>query len=141
MEQQVLLRITKSDGLGKFRALAKQCSKEFFDDPSLLVAVERRILEVLVLAMPPVVEMKARGKKQQQEKKNDPRKLEILDACKALASACSYVGDFAEELYERVLEGCEAQHGKDHEKMKRCAKGLNICLECKALYLEYVPLE
>ena len=34
----------------------------------------------------------------------------------------------AEELYERALEGYEVQHGKDHEKMKRCAKGLNICL-------------
>ena len=37
----------------KLRALAKLCSKEYFEDPSLSVAVERRILDVLVLAMPP----------------------------------------------------------------------------------------
>ena len=51
LEQQVL-KITGSEDLEKLRALAKLCSIEFFNDPSLLVAVSR-ILEVLVLAMPP----------------------------------------------------------------------------------------
>ncbi|GMH97158.1 hypothetical protein TrVE_jg7838 [Triparma verrucosa] len=51
LEQQVL-KITGSEDLEKLRALAKLCSIEFFNNPSLLVAVSR-ILEVLVLAMPP----------------------------------------------------------------------------------------
>jgi len=63
LEQQVL-KITKSEDLVRLRALAKLCSQDFFYDKSLLVAVWRRILEVLVLAMPPVVEeRKVRGKK------------------------------------------------------------------------------
>ena len=96
------LSITRSEDLVKLRALSKLCSKEFFNDMSLLVAVERRILEVLVLAMPPVVEKKVRGKKKKQQEKNDPRKLEILDACFALVLACSWVGDFedAERYYK-----------------------------------------
>jgi len=62
---------------------------------SLLVVAWRRILEVLILALPPVVLKKVRGKKKkQQKKKNDPRKLEILDACFALGRACSHVGDW-----------------------------------------------
>ncbi|GMH60419.1 hypothetical protein TL16_g03045 [Triparma laevis f. inornata] len=47
LEQQ-LLTITKSEDLVKLRALAKLCSPDFFNDPSLWVAVDRRILEVLV---------------------------------------------------------------------------------------------
>lgn len=35
----------------------------------------------------------------------------------------------AEELYERVLEGFEAQLGKDHRHTKHCAKYFKICLE------------
>ena len=92
----------------KLRALAKLCSKEFFDDPSLLVVACRRILEVLELAMPPVAEKKIRGKKKkQQRKKNDPRKLEILDACHALGRTCGFVGDFddARRYYKRAKEG------------------------------------
>ncbi|GMH66674.1 hypothetical protein TrLO_g8913 [Triparma laevis f. longispina] len=57
---------------------------------SLLVVAWRRILEVLVLAMPE--EKKVRGKKKkQQRKKTDPRKLEIFDTCLALGRACKYV--------------------------------------------------
>ncbi|GMH69459.1 hypothetical protein TL16_g05164 [Triparma laevis f. inornata] len=63
LERQALM-ITKSEDMTKLRALAKLCSLEFFDDKSLLVVAWRRILEVLVLAMSPVVdEKKARGKK------------------------------------------------------------------------------
>ncbi|GMI18232.1 hypothetical protein TrLO_g7040 [Triparma laevis f. longispina] len=51
LEQQVLT-ITRSEDLVKLRALAKLCSKEFFEDPSLFVVAWRRILEVLELAMP-----------------------------------------------------------------------------------------
>ncbi|GMH47514.1 hypothetical protein TL16_g00078 [Triparma laevis f. inornata] len=63
LEQQVLM-ITKSEDLVKLRVLSKLCSKEFFEDKSLWVAVWRRILEVLVLAMPPGGgERKVRGEK------------------------------------------------------------------------------
>ncbi|GMH71634.1 hypothetical protein TL16_g05706 [Triparma laevis f. inornata] len=85
LEQQVLM-ITKSEDLVKLRALAKLCSREFFDDPSLLVVAWRRILEVLELAMPVAEKKKARGKKKQ-KKKNDSRKLESLDVCAALGKA------------------------------------------------------
>ena len=51
LEQQVL-RITRSEDLVKLRALAKLCSRDFFDDESLLAVAWRRILEVLELAMP-----------------------------------------------------------------------------------------
>ncbi|GMH78149.1 hypothetical protein TL16_g07690 [Triparma laevis f. inornata] len=107
LERQVLV-ITKSEDLVKLRALAKLCSKGFFDDPSLLVVAWRRMLEVLVLAMPPVVEKKARGKKKQkQKKKADPMKLEILDACLALGKACGFVGDFddSRRYFKRAKEG------------------------------------
>jgi len=60
LEQQVL-RITRSQDLVKFRALAKLCSQEFFNDPSLLMVAWRRILEVSELAMPE--EKEVRGKK------------------------------------------------------------------------------
>ena len=118
LEQQVLM-ITKSEDVAKLRALAKLCSKEFFDDPSLRVAVWRRILEVLELAMPSVVEKKARrNKKKQQKKKNDPRKLEILDACWELGKACNQVRnmDDARRYTKRAKEGYEEQLGRDSEK-------------------------
>ncbi|GMH76699.1 hypothetical protein TL16_g07167 [Triparma laevis f. inornata] len=117
METQVQ-SITRSDDLVKLRALAKLCSQDFFNDPSLLVVAWRRILEVLELAMPPVVEKKVRGKKKKQKKKNDPRKLEILDACHALGVACSHVRDVddAKRYYKRAKEGYEEQLGRDSEK-------------------------
>jgi len=92
LDQQVL-KITGSEDMEKLRALAMLCSPEFFDDPSLLVAVSRRILEVLLLAMPaPVEEKKVRGKKKKKKGKKkkvaDPRKVEVLDACYVLGRAC-----------------------------------------------------
>ncbi|GMH70284.1 hypothetical protein TrLO_g1627 [Triparma laevis f. longispina] len=51
MEQQVLI-ITRSEELVKLTALAKLCSKVFFDDLSLLVVAWRRVLDVLEFAMP-----------------------------------------------------------------------------------------
>ena len=41
-----VLRITNSEDLVKLRALAKLCSKEYFDDASLSVVAWRRIMEV-----------------------------------------------------------------------------------------------
>ena len=116
LEQQVLL-IMNSEDLVKLRALAKLCSNEFFDDLSLLVVAWRRILEVLVLAMPPVVEQKVRGKKKQ-KKKNDPRTLEILDACAELGRACNWVGDVDDSIrcLKRAKEGYEEQLGPDDAK-------------------------
>ncbi|GMH53567.1 hypothetical protein TL16_g01479 [Triparma laevis f. inornata] len=117
LQQQVLM-ITKLEDLVKLRALAKLCSKEFFDDLSILVAVWSRILEVLVLTMPPVVEKKVREKKKQKKKKNNPRKLEILDACSALGLACGNVGDYEDAIryYERAKDRYEEQLGRDSEK-------------------------
>lgn len=43
LEQQSL-KITGSEDPEKVRALVKLCSQEFFEDPSLLVALLRRIL-------------------------------------------------------------------------------------------------
>jgi len=121
--------ITRSEDLVKLRALAKLCSLEFFSDPSLLVVAWRRILEVLELAMPE--EKKVRGKREKQQKKKDPRKLEILDACLALGRACDNVGDFedAERYYKRVKEGYEEQRGRDSEKAPEATRGV-IILKC-----------
>ncbi|GMI11016.1 hypothetical protein TrVE_jg3300 [Triparma verrucosa] len=119
----------------KLRALAKLCSIEFFDDPSLLVAVSRRILEVLVLAMPaPVKEKKVRGKKKKGMKKADPRKLEVLDACFALGGACGMVRDFEDmrQYYKRAKEGYEEQLGPDSEKTLEATCGL-ILVTCSSL--------
>ncbi|GMI18271.1 hypothetical protein TrLO_g2767 [Triparma laevis f. longispina] len=119
--------ITKSEDMVKLRALAELCSWDFFDDKSLLVVAWRRILEVLVLAMPPVEEKKVRRKKKKQQKKNyDPRKLDILDACVALGRACGFVGDFddARRYYKRAKEGFEEQLGRDNEKALDATKGL-----------------
>ncbi|GMH85190.1 hypothetical protein TL16_g10152 [Triparma laevis f. inornata] len=96
LEQQVLM-ITESEDMAKLRALAKLCSKEFFDDPSLLVAVSRRILEVLVLAMPPVVK---KGEKEDDEgtridfRSNPLKKVETLRALGDVQGVHGGVGDF-----------------------------------------------
>ncbi|GMH81991.1 hypothetical protein TL16_g09111 [Triparma laevis f. inornata] len=110
MEQQVL-RITRSEDLVKLGALAKLCSRDFFEDPWLWVVAWRRILEVLELAMPE--EKKVRGKKKKQQ-----RKLEVLHACFALGAACGFVEDFddAKGYYKRAKEGYEEQLGRDSEK-------------------------
>ncbi|GMH71913.1 hypothetical protein TrLO_g13117, partial [Triparma laevis f. longispina] len=115
----------------KLRALAKLCSPEFFDDPSLSVAVWRRILEVLVLAMPSMAEKKARRKKKQKKKKNDPRKLEILDACHALGLVCSQVrdGDDARRYWKRAKEGYEEQLGRDDAKTLNSMRSL-VMITC-----------
>ncbi|GMH85933.1 hypothetical protein TrVE_jg2668 [Triparma verrucosa] len=120
LEQQVL-KITGSEDMEKLRALEKLCSPEFFNDPSLLVAVSRRILEVLELAMPaPVEEKKVRGKKKKgmKKKKADPRKLEVLDAYLALGRACNMVSDQedARQYLKRAKEGYEELLGPNSEK-------------------------
>ena len=86
---------------------------------------------MLELAMPaPVEQKKVRGKKKKgmKKKKADPRKLEVLDACFALARACtfvrvgvgdgSFVGDDedARRYYKRAKKGYEVQLGPDSEK-------------------------
>ncbi|GMH66191.1 hypothetical protein TrST_g11458 [Triparma strigata] len=122
LEQQVL-KITASEDVKKLRALAELCSVEFLNDPSLLVAVSRRILEVLVLAMPPPVEeKKVRGKK----KKVDLRKVEVLDACYVLGKACDMVrdGEDARRYLNRAKEGYEDQLGPDSEKALEASYGL-----------------
>ncbi|GMH53475.1 hypothetical protein TrLO_g185 [Triparma laevis f. longispina] len=63
-------------------------------------------------------EKKVRGKKQQKKKKNGPKKLEILDACRELGRACGKVEDFDDvRLYnKRAKDGYEEQLGRDSEK-------------------------
>ncbi|GMH60067.1 hypothetical protein TrLO_g2220 [Triparma laevis f. longispina] len=114
-EQQVL-NITRSEDLVKLRASAKLCSLDFFNNPSLSVVARRMILEVLELAMPE--KKKVRGKKKQQRKKNDPRKLDILDACFALGEACNLVRDYNDSMrcFKRAKDGYEEQLGRESEK-------------------------
>ena len=111
----------------KRRALAKLCSEEFFNDLSLLVAVRRRILEVLVLAMPQGGgegkkvrrKKKQKKKKKKKKKKNDSKKREIFDACLALGGACNLVRNFddARRYFKRAKEGYEEQLGRDSERV------------------------
>ena len=100
----------------KLRALAELCSREFFDDPSLLAVAWRRILEVLELAMPE--EKKVRGNKKKQQKKKDLRKLKILHACAPLGRAYNRVEDQedARRYVKRAKEGYEQQLGRDSKK-------------------------
>ncbi|GMH83407.1 hypothetical protein TL16_g09587 [Triparma laevis f. inornata] len=48
-----------------------------------------------------------------------------------IAIVYDYMEDYvkAEELYERALEGKEAQLGKDHESTKECVNNCKNCLE------------
>ncbi|GMH79626.1 hypothetical protein TL16_g08205 [Triparma laevis f. inornata] len=123
LETQVL-SITRSEDLVKLRALAKLCSRDFFNDESLLVSGVEEDLEVLELAMPE--EKKIRGKKKKHQKKKDLRKLKILDACMALGNACNRVLDFYDALQylERAKKGYEEQLGRDSEKALDVAYGL-----------------
>ncbi|GMH54016.1 hypothetical protein TL16_g01586 [Triparma laevis f. inornata] len=132
LETQVLT-ITRSEHLVKLRALAELCSREFCDDPSLLVVAWRRILEVLELAMPEEKKVRGKKKQQQKKKKNDPRKLEILDACFALGVACGWVEDFedARRYCKRAKEGYEEQLGRDSEKALKVTIGL-IMVTCSS---------
>jgi len=126
LERQVLM-ITKSEDMVKLRALAELCSWDLFDDKSLLVVAWRRILEVLELAMPE--EKKVRGKKKnQQRKKKDPKKPDVLDACLALGKACGRVRDFDDgrRYLKRVKEGYEEQLGRDNEKTLETTPSLII---------------
>ncbi|GMH79864.1 hypothetical protein TL16_g08300 [Triparma laevis f. inornata] len=99
IETQVL-KITNSEDLMKLRALAQLCSKEFFDDKSLLVVAWRRIVEVLEM------DKKKEGEKGEKED-GDAKKLEILDACAALGRACNRVMDYeyARRYYKRAKGG------------------------------------
>ncbi|GMI09400.1 hypothetical protein TrLO_g6828 [Triparma laevis f. longispina] len=56
---------------------------------------------------------------------------DTLATVESLAIAYKAQKDYekAEELYERALEGYEAQFGKDHEDTKRCAKNFKLCLK------------
>ncbi|GMH72191.1 hypothetical protein TL16_g05853 [Triparma laevis f. inornata] len=110
IETQVL-EITNLEDMVKLRALGELCSREYFDDASLLVVAWRRIMEVLE------TEEKGGGKKGEKEE-GDSKELEILDACKALGQACGFVGDFddARRYYKRAMEGYEEQLGRDSEK-------------------------
>ena len=115
----------------KLRVLAMLCSREFFDNPSLLVAVSRRILEVLELAIPaPAEEKKVRGKKKKgkKKKKADPRKLEVLDACHELGKACNLArdGEDAIRYHKRAKEGYKVQLGPDSEKALEATYGLTM---------------
>ncbi|GMH51436.1 hypothetical protein TL16_g01010 [Triparma laevis f. inornata] len=86
IESQVL-GITNSEDLVKLRALAELCSKEFFDDQSLLVVAWRRIMKVLETR-------KKVGEVKSEKEEGDAKDFEILDACAALGRASSLVGDF-----------------------------------------------
>ena len=68
--------------------------------------------------MPPVVKKKNRGKNNRMKKKNDQRKLEILDACLGLGRECSLVGDYDDcrRYFKRAKEGYEEQLEPDDEK-------------------------
>ncbi|GMH88594.1 hypothetical protein TL16_g11198 [Triparma laevis f. inornata] len=83
----------------------------------------KEVFDVLEIFGP---EKKVRGKKK--KKKNDPRKLEILDACAALGKACDNVGDWdeAERYFKRAKEGYEEQLGRDSEKTLNATGSLII---------------
>ncbi|GMH79874.1 hypothetical protein TL16_g08304 [Triparma laevis f. inornata] len=117
IETQVL-KITNSEDLMKLRALAQLCSKEFFDDKSLLVVAWRRIMEVL--------DMEEKRDKKGEKEEGGTTKLEMLDGCFALGQACGWVGDFedARRYYKRAKEGYEEQLGRDSEKAIEVARSL-----------------
>jgi len=109
IETQVL-GISNSEDLVKLRAMAKLCSQEYFNDPSLLIVAWRRIMEVL--------ETKKGVGENDEKGKVDLYELEILDACAALASACNRVRDFedARLYFKRAKDGYEEQLGRDSKK-------------------------
>ncbi|GMH91056.1 hypothetical protein TL16_g11946 [Triparma laevis f. inornata] len=111
IETQVF-RVTNSEDLVKLRALAEQCSKEFFGDASLLVVAWRRIMEVLETR-------KKVGEVKSVNEKGGAMELEILDACKALGLVCNNVRDYDEAVIylKRAKEGYEEQLRRDSEKV------------------------
>ncbi|GMI02801.1 hypothetical protein TrLO_g14422 [Triparma laevis f. longispina] len=82
------------------------------------VHLKTQVLSIMrsedLLAM--LEEKKVRGEKKKQKMKNDPRKLEILDACFALGMACGMVGGVndARRYILRAKEGYETLLGRDH---------------------------
>ena len=121
-----VLEIMNSEDMVKLRALAELSSREVFNDPSLRVAVCRRILEVLVLGEgfgDGMKEAKQRGgkKKKGKKKKADARVVEVLDACFELGVACNQVRDFddSECYYKRAKDGYEKELGRNDEKTLR----------------------
>ncbi|GMH80242.1 hypothetical protein TL16_g08463 [Triparma laevis f. inornata] len=84
------------------------------------------------------VEKKARGKKKQKKKKNDPRKLEILDACFALGDACNAVSDWDDAIRycERARAGYEEQQGRDSEKTLDVTNILIFARTCQGERIE-----
>ena len=111
--EALVLAITESEDLVKLRALAKLCSREFLDDPALLVTVRRRILEVLE------ADEEGGGETKGEEGEGEEEmKLEVLDACYELGKACNLVRNYedAKRYYKRTKEGYEEQLGPDSEK-------------------------
>ena len=129
-----VLEIMNSEDMVKLRALAELSSREVFDDPSLRVAVCRRILEVLVLGEgfgDGMKEAKQRGgkKKKGKKKKADARVVEVLDACAALGNACNKVGDGEDArcYYKRAKDGYEKELGRNDEKTLEATYSLICC--------------
>ncbi|GMH88056.1 hypothetical protein TL16_g11045 [Triparma laevis f. inornata] len=124
LEQQVL-RITRSEDLVKLRALGKLCSRDFFNDSSLLVVAGRRILEVLELAIPE--EKKKNGECEKaikvyerylagQMKVLGEDHKDTLFTLNNLGIVYDELKDYekALEYYERALKGFERLMGKTH---------------------------
>ncbi|GMH92599.1 hypothetical protein TL16_g12393 [Triparma laevis f. inornata] len=97
-ETQVL-GVTKSEDLVKLRALAELCSKDYFDDKSLLVVAWRGIMEVL--------DAEKKGGVKGKKEEGRAKEFEILDACAALGNACKSVRDFedARRYLKHAKEG------------------------------------
>ncbi|GMH77980.1 hypothetical protein TrST_g7849 [Triparma strigata] len=113
----------------KLRALEKLCSPEFFDDPSLLVAVSRRILEVLELAMPAeearkVYERCLAGR----EKVLGEDHGKTLATVNNLGIVSDKLKDYekALEYYERALKEREKILGKAHPDTLRTVMNIGI---------------
>jgi len=129
-----VLEIMNSEDMVKLRALAELSSREVFNDPSLRVAVCRRILEVLVLGEgfgDGMKEAKQRGgkKKKGKKKKADARVVEVLDACAALGEACNQVGDMVDArcYLKRAKDGYEKELGRNDGKTLEATFSLICC--------------
>jgi len=113
-----VLRVTRSEGLVKLRALAKLCSENFFQDPSLFVVAWRRIFEVLELAMPPVVERKYEDRRSRGNRRTTRGSWRFWTLMRSWGEACGWIGDGgdARRYLKRAKEGYEEQLGRDSEK-------------------------
>lgn len=93
----------------KLRALEKLCSPEFYDDPSLLTAADKRILELLLLRLG---EQKTTGPKV-------VKKLAVLEGYEALGMACCAPNNNcgrASSYMTQAKDGYEKLLGPNHEK-------------------------